>query len=303
VTAIAAASLSDSNVRRATAIGLLAIVCWSATVGLVRSIAEALGPAGGAATFFTVSAVLLTLCRGLPRIHAFHPAYLAGGGLLFVAYEVCLALSLGYAHTRAQSLELGMINYLWPSLTMLLAVWAGQARARPWLWPGAALSFLGIVWVLTGDAGLSPHRFLLNLQDNPLAYGLAFLAAALWALYSVLTRRYGGGQNGVPLFLFAVAATLWVHYALSDEPPLSFSWSSALQVLLLGTLTATGYSCWNHGIQKGNMALMAVASYFTPVLSMLLACVWLGTLPTWAFWQGVLMVTAGSLVGWHATRG
>jgi drug/metabolite transporter (DMT)-like permease len=283
-------------------VGLVAVVCWSATIGLVRSIAEALGPAGGGAMIFTASAVLVTLFRGLPRLGAFHPVYLLAGGLLFVSYEVCLALALGYAHSRAQSLELGMINYLWPSLTMLLAVLAGQARARAWLWPGTALSFLGIAWVLTGETGLSPRLFWLNLQGNPTAYGLAFLAAFLWAAYSVLTRRHGRGQNGVAWFLWGAAATLWIKYAHSDEPPLSFTYSSVLQVLLLGTLTSIGYSCWTHGVQKGNMALLAVASYFTPVLSMLLACAWLGAVPGAAFWQGVAMVTAGSLVAWHATR-
>ncbi|MDI8978044.1 hypothetical protein MJN47_30105, partial [Salmonella enterica subsp. enterica serovar Lubbock] len=37
-------------------------------------------------------------------------------------HEICLALSLGYAATRHQAIEVGMVNYLWPSLTILFAI-------------------------------------------------------------------------------------------------------------------------------------------------------------------------------------
>jgi drug/metabolite transporter (DMT)-like permease len=47
---------------------------------------------------------------------------------------------------------------------------------------------------------------------------------------------------------------------------------------------------------------MAAASYFTPVFSALLASAWLQVQPGWGFWQGVVLVTAGSLVCWGATR-
>ena len=81
-----------------------------------------------------------------------------------------------------------------------------------------------------------------------------------------------------------------------------WSWSVALQVLVVGALTALGYSCWEHGIQHGQLAVLAAASYFTPVFSALLASLWLQITPGWPFWQGVLLVTLGSLVCWGATR-
>jgi drug/metabolite transporter (DMT)-like permease len=72
--------------------------------------------------------------------------------------------------------------------------------------------------------------------------------------------------------------------------------------LLVGALTALGYSCWEHGIQHGKLALLAAASYFTPVLSALMASALLQVLPGWSFWQGVALVTLGSLICWWATR-
>lgn len=117
--------------RNATWIGLVAVVLWGASVGLMRSITEALGPVAGGASIFTVSGTLAWLVVGMPSLRRMHPAYLWAGGAVFVAYEICFALSLGLAHDRAQALELGMLNYLWPSLTILLAVVCRQQRGSP----------------------------------------------------------------------------------------------------------------------------------------------------------------------------
>ncbi|MEG0632408.1 MAG: EamA family transporter, partial [Pseudomonas sp.] len=63
-----------------------------------------------------------------------------------------------------------------------------------------------------------------------------------------------------------------------------------------------GYALWNIGILRGNLTLLATASYGAPVLSSAFAALWLGAHLTPQFWQGAVLVTAGSLVCWHATR-
>ena len=72
-----------------------------------------------------------------------------------------------------------------------------------------------------------------------------------------------------------------------------------LELLVAGSAMAAGYALWNIGVLRGNLTLLATASYFTPVLSTLFAALWLSTRLTMAFWQGVLMVTAGSLLCWR----
>lgn len=294
---------TSSTSRSGNAAGILAILLWSATVGLFRSIGEALGPVGGPAIIFTVSGVLVVLFLGVPAMRSINRTYLLGGGLLFVAYEVCLALSIGYAHDRIQAMEVGMINYLWPSLTMLFAVLLRQTGASLMLLaPGIVLAFLGIVAVMKGNEPLSPGRLAENPAANPLAYALAFLAAFLWAAYSVLARRYGNGKSPVGLFLLTTAGLLWLRYFLSEQPPMHFSASALSEAALLGIFTATAYSAWNFGIQRGSIGLLAALSYFTPVLSSCLASAWLAVSPPWTFWLGVALVTLGSLLSWGATR-
>lgn len=289
--------------QRATLTGLCAIVLWSTTVGLIRSISESLGATGGAALIYSASALFLCLARGFPGWRHLPQRYLWLGGALFVSYEICLAVSIGLAHNRPQALELGMINYLWPSLTLVFAIPFNQQRFRWWLWPGLALAVGGIVWVLKGDSDWTPLLLWHNVMDNPVAYGLAFFAAVAWALYNNVTRRYARGQSGVTLFFLVTALALWLKFFITGQPqPMQFSPTVVMEVLFMAASTALAYSAWNTGIQHGNMTLLATASYFTPVFSALLASVWLQLTPSFSFWQGVIMVTFGSLVCWRATR-
>ena len=283
--------------------GLMAVVLWGTVVGLIRSVSERFGPIGGAALIYTVGSAFLVLLLGLPRVRSFPRAYLLSGSLLFVAYEICLSLSLGFAANRGQAIELGIVNYLWPCFTVILAILINGQRASAWVVPGIALSLCGIVWVVGGDGGVSWERLVANVSSNPLSYGLAFSGAIIWAVYCNVTKRYADGKNGVALFFMLTAAVLWIKYGFSAEPALTFAWPAVLELCVTGGAMAAGYALWNVGILNGNLTLLATASYFTPVSSTFFAAIWLSTRLTMTFWQGVAMVTAGSLICWAATRG
>ncbi|EIG9086598.1 TPA: aromatic amino acid DMT transporter YddG [Serratia marcescens] len=288
---------------RATLFGLLAIVLWSSVVGLIRSVSEGLGPIGGAAMIYSVSAVFLLVALGVPKWRSFPRPYLIVGSLLFVSYEICLSLSLGYANTRLQAIEVGMINYLWPCFTVLMALALNGQKAKWWLLPGLLLSLFGIGWIMSGEGGWSPAQMLANVRSNPLSYGLAFSGAVIWALYCNLTKKIAQGSNGVVLFIVLTALALWLKYAFSAESGMHFSLGVTLTLLCAGVAMGAGYAAWNVGILHGNMTLLATVSYFTPVLSAVFAALVLHTSLTANFWQGVAMVTLGSLICWRATRG
>ncbi len=290
---------STSNTQQATLTGGCAILMWSVTVGLFRSVAEIFGEVAGAALIFSIAALFANLFIGAPRLKFSPSLYLWVGGSLFVLYEALLALSIGAAIDSRQAIELGMINYLWPSLTILFAVLVGQQRGNHWLMPAMLLCLLGIFCVMQSDGGWSVSAFWQNIQRNPRGYTMALIAAITWAAYSVFTRRFGAGVNGVPVFLTVTAMVLWLIYAMTGQPSLVFNVYGALQALVMGVLMATAYSCWNHGIQYGNLTVLATLSYFTPVLSALLASLWLGVQPGINLMAGVALVTLGSLLsGW-----
>ncbi|MFC4274708.1 aromatic amino acid DMT transporter YddG [Achromobacter aloeverae] len=287
--------------NHATLIGLSAILLWGAMVGLVRSVTVSLGPALGAAAIYSVGALFLYFAAGWPSLRAFPRRYLYAGSLLFVAYETCLALSLGYAHSGQQAIEVSMVNYLWPSLTVAFAIFFNGQRAGRLVWPGLALALLGVAWAQGSDA-LALASLAAHVGDNPFSYGLALLGAVLWAAYCTVTTRLAAGRNGITFFFALTALAFWVQAAWYDGGVARVDGTALLHVLLAAGAMGGGYAAWNVGILHGNVTVMAAASYFTPLLSAALAAWVLDAPLSFAFWQGALMVCAGSLLCWHATR-
>src|SRR5690606_28978445 len=128
--------------------------------------------------------------------------------------ELCLALSIGYAHTARQAIEVGMVNYLWPTFTLVAAIVFNGQRANALVVPGLLISLAGICCVLGGDAGLDLSGMLANVRDNPLGYGLAFAGALIWAAYCTVTARLARGSNAITLFFMLTALALWLKYLL-----------------------------------------------------------------------------------------
>ena len=290
------------NRNKATLIGLVAIFLWSAIVGLIRSVSDHLGPTGGAAMMYSVASVFLLLSVGWVRLRGFPRRYLAWGSLLFVAYELCLALSIGYAHTSRQAIEVGMVNYLWPTFTIVAAILFNGQRANLLIVPGFALSIIGIAWVLGDARGLDLPGMLANVRDNPLSYGLALAGAVIWAAYCAVTARIGHGKNGVTLFFMLVSAALWIKYLLQGGGAMVFSLEAMVYLLLAAAAMGFGYAAWNVGILHGNVTVLAGASYFIPVFSAALSMLVLRTPLSLAFWQGAAMVCGGAILCWLATR-
>ena len=290
------------STNKATLIGLVAVLLWSAIVGLIRSVSVHLGPTGGAAMMYSVASVFLLLSVGWVRLGEFPRRYLAWGSILFVSYEVCLALSIGYANSARQAIEVGMVNYLWPALTVLAAILFNRQRANWLIVPGCALSILGICWVLGGEQGIDAAGMLANVRDNPLSYGLALGGALIWAAYCTVTARIAGGKNGVTLFFILVSLTLWIKYLLEGGGAMDFSLEAIVYLLLAAGAMGFGYGAWNVGILHGNVTVLAGASYFIPVLSAALSTLVLRAPLPLSFWQGAAMVCAGAVLCWLATR-
>lgn len=288
--------------QKATLIGLIAILLWSAIVGLIRSVSEGLGAVGGAAIIYTLSALLLVLTVGFPKISTFPRGYLILGSLLFVSYEICLSLSLGYARSGSQAIEVGMVNYLWPSLTVLLSVLIARQACSLLIIPGMLVSLIGIGLVLTGDRPLSLAEIANNVAANPLSYGLALSGAFIWALYCVLTPKMARGSNGITLFFMLTALVLWGKYFCAPQPEMTFSLSILVNLGLAAMAMGFGYAAWNVGILHGNVTVLATASYFIPVISALLAAFLLDSSLSPGFWQGAGMISVGSLLCWWSTR-
>jgi len=291
---------------RNTILGLAAILLWSATVALARSIAEQVGPlTAGAAVYLAAGLILcghlavrersFRRLRELPRLHLF------GCGALFLIYTLALFLALGLATDRYQTIEVGLLNYLWPAFTLFFSLPILGKRAGMGLVPATLLALFGIFLVLTPGTSVSWRSFLVNLLSNPVAYGLGVVAAISWALYSNLTRRWGGnrGAGAVPLFTLGTGVAFSAIRLFRPEPG---TWSArvAAEVVLLALGTALAYMFWDLAMRQGDMVLVAACSYLTPFLSTLVSCLYLGVLPGAGVWLGCTLIVVGSFWSWRS---
>lgn len=287
--------------NRATLIGFLAILLWSSLVGTIRIVCENLGAYGGVAIIYSVASLILFFSFGLKQIRDFPIRYLVYGSLLFVSYELCFSLSIGFANNGRQAVEVSMLNYLWPTFTILFAIFFNNQKANLLIIPGAILPIIGIGWVLGGEQGLNPVQMLENIQDNPISYGLAFIGSLIWASYCMVTVKFAAGKNGVTLFLLLTAMVMWLQYWLSAEPALSFnSIHLVLYIFLAAFAIGVGYAAWNYGVFYGNVTILAGASYFIPIISASLSAILLNISLTFSFWQGTGLVCLGALLCWLA---
>lgn len=275
--------------------GLGAILLWSTSVGTMRGITEHLGAIGGAAVLYTLSALLLFALTKRTPLKAFPPAYLLLGTALFVGYQLCFALAVGLARSRAEAIEVGMVNYLWPSLTVVCSALALRQRVGAWMLAGLALAFAGVVIACMPPRGFTLTGFVAHAAGNPLSYGLALGAALTWALYCTVTNRWARGCNGVWLFMALSAAAFWALYLLeAGASSMHWSLAAAGQLLLAGSAVGAAYALWNLAILRGNVATLGLAANATPLLSALFASLWLSTALPISFWAGAALVVVGS---------
>jgi drug/metabolite transporter (DMT)-like permease len=294
------------NIDRNTLLGLLAVLLWSSTVALARSISEQVGPlTAGASVYVTgglVLAVSLSFEKGsFSKLCNLPHTYLFGCGALFLAYTAALFLALGLATGREQAIEVGLVNYLWPALTILLSLVILSKQAHFGLIPGTLLALVGVVLVLTQGSSVSWQSLSANLAGNPVAYALGLVAAISWALYSNLTRRWTtpDSAGGVPLFVMASGLVFWIARLLCPEDS-GWSVRVVVEIAFLGVATALAYLFWDVAMRKGDVVLVVSCSYLTPFLATVAGCIYLWVVPGVKLWLGCFLIIGGSFLSWRS---
>ena len=293
--------MTGPHSTRATAMGFAAVLLWSSSVAFIRSLSEKLGPVSTIVYAYLAAGVVTMvwagiLAGGLSRLSRLPWKYLWGCGALFVAYTTCFCLSVALARDRVQVLEVGLVNYLWPSLTLGLSVPILGYRARWFLLPGMLAATAGMITATSSSGALSLAGFRANVVANGLPYGLALAGAVTWALYSNLARRWGGEGDGAPFFTLASGLVVLPLRVVFPETP---SWDARVVgelVYMAVFVTAFAYVFWDRAMRRGHMVLVAALSYFTPLLSTVVSAVHLGVAPGPRIWGACVLVVAGAAV-------
>jgi drug/metabolite transporter (DMT)-like permease len=246
----------------ATVVGLTAIVMWSLLAALtvatgrvppfqLLAMTFAIGACIGPLTWLWRPSAMRALRQPLA-------VWLVGIGGLF-GYHALYFLALRLAPPA----EAGLLNYLWPLLIVLLSSLLPGERLAPHNIIGAAFGFAGTILLFAGNSGSSPD------PAHMPGFVAAFVAAFVWAGYSVMSRRFAGvPTDAVAGFCLATALLAAIcHFVLETTvwPETAMQW---LAVVALGIgPVGIAFFVWDIGMKRGDIRVLGAVSYATPVLS------------------------------------
>ena len=247
--------------RTATLIGLTAILMWSLLA--VMTVATGKVPAFqlAAMTFAVGAAVAFASFLWRPAAFAAlkqpATAWLVGVGGLF-GYHALYFLALRLAPPA----EAGLLNYLWPLLIVLFSSLLPGERLLTHHVVGALLGLAGTVILLTGNGARFASGHLPGLTA-------AFVAAFVWAGYSVISRRLKSvPTDAVAGFCLATALLAAATHVVVEQtvwPETATQW---LAVVALGVgPVGLAFFAWDIGMKRGDIRVLGAASYATPLLS------------------------------------
>ncbi|MEZ5850943.1 MAG: EamA family transporter [Hyphomicrobiaceae bacterium] len=284
----------------ATVLGFCAILLWAALAALT-TVAGPIPPFQMSAMTFavgTLAGVMWTWLRG-QSLREMRQAPLSAwllGVYGLLGFHVCYFLAL----QKAPAIEASLIIYLWPLLIVLcsslLPVALGGRRLNALHIAGALCGLAGTVLILTSRGGG------VNFGGMSDGYLFAGLAAVIWASYSVGLRLFSAVPGAIVVGscgLTAIGAAV-IHSAV-ETTYVPGSTSAWLAVLALGIgPVGIAFNLWDEGMKRGNLRLLGVASYATPLLSTLLLSGLGLARATAAIWIAAGLVTTGAVL---ASRG
>ena len=247
--------------RSATLIGFTAIAMWSLLAALtvatgrvpafqLAAMTFAIGALVGMATWVWTGGAKAALNQPLA-------AWAVGVSGLF-GYHALYFLALRLAPPA----EAGLINYLWPLLIVLFSAFLPGEGLRWHHIAGALLGLAGTVALFGGGSG----GFVLDYLPG---FTAAFVAAFIWAAYSVLSRRLAAVPTAAVAGFCAVTAALAAIFHLVFEQtvwPETLPQWLAILALGVGPVGAAFYA-WDIGMKRGDIRVVGAASYATPLLS------------------------------------
>lgn len=284
------------SARVATLLGLGAVALW-AVLAALTTLAGAIPPFQLAAITFAIGTLVgliwaLATRQSLSTLRSVPIGQWALGVYGLLAFHVCYFLAL----QKAPALEASLVIYLWPLLIVLFSGLLPKAlggRGLAW-WHigGAVLGFAGSALILieAGTAG--------SASGSLLGYALALAAAFIWSSYSVASRLFAAVPSVAVIgSCGATAIGAAALHALTEAwvwPAGPTAWLAILG-LGLGPVGLAFY-LWDEGMKHGEMRLLGVASYATPLIStFVLAGFGLGT-ATPRLWLAALLITGGALL-------
>jgi drug/metabolite transporter (DMT)-like permease len=278
----------------ATILGAGAILLW-ATLATLTVLTGVIPPLQTTAITFAIGGsvvALAALARGRGRLMRPTRASLALGVYGLFGYH-----TLYFAALRlAPPAEAQLICSLWALFIVLFSGLLPGNRLRGDHVLGALLGLLAaslLVWPKLG-AGTTDARAMIG-------FSLAFGCALVWSSYSVASRLLAAvPSESIAVSCLATSALAFLCSRLFEQwiwPDGMTAWL-ALAGLGLGPVGAA-FLLWDIGMKNGDVSLLGVLSYASPIVSTVLLVALGLAAPTWALAAACGLMVLGAII---ATR-
>lgn len=220
--------------------------------------------------------------------------------LLFLMGVVNIALAMSLLQTAVKLTSAAKAATVFcanPVLVFVISAVSGTEKAN----------LLKVLGLLSGLAGLVLVSGLHTLTiDTGTVYAL--VAAAAFALYTVLGKRVSGKTDPVTINVVFFAAGLLVLLAflaasgrpLSPAPLVASPGAAAAALYLTLGVSGLAYLTFIRAIRRMGAVAASMVFMLKPAVASLLAVVFLGEVLTPPFWAGLVLTSFGS---WLVMRG
>lgn len=258
-------ALHDISVRRATYLGLGALIMWTVEPLLISEVNGL--PIFELLSIIFFSSFLLTAVR-LTRRKSWgsvlkQPAFIWIAGLS----GICLSdFAYIYGTQYAPVAHVDLIDYLWPCLVVAFTSMLPKERFTPQHIIGALLGLLGIYVLVHHE--ISMNGF--NLRYF-IGYLLALFGAILWGGYSAFSRYFKEVPTEMIGMYCGLGALLCLGLHLQFE---TFVMPTATQgsLAIITGLSGAGiaYQLWDYGVKFGDVYLLSTITYVARIAAMAL---------------------------------
>lgn len=285
---------------RGTLAGLFACIIWSTSILAMSVLAPAFQPLRAAGYEMLMAGVFLLVIAGYQGnlrkilLHSLSCNLICG--TLWVLNVTLVWFAVALARNSGELLVVGLLNYLWPAFTLLLAIPILKKHPTWWLIPGLIFVIAGIViGKLSTATAVSISELSGNL--NLAAYGVAILDALAWGFYSNFSRKLSNpaGASAVPFYMIAGGIVLVLASLLIDQPvkAIFIDW---LILTVWALSSGLAYLGWDVGMRKGNIIAISSSSMLIPLFSTIITATMSGFGLSAELVLSATLVVAGSVI-------
>lgn len=279
----------------AMALPLLAVLIWSLNLTVTRYAADYISPVSISFYRWLIAFIVLTpwvaprVWQSRKQIRPYLTQLAVLGACGMVLYQ---GLAYSAAHYTTAT-NMGVINAFIPVFTLLIGIIILKDRPNRFALIGSALSFLGLLYLISQGQ----WQNLLHLAGH---WGDLLMLAAVfcYAFYGVFLKKW---QIDLPLLL---SIYMQIGFALLFHLPFVFALGlDGLNRENLGSVLYAGIFpsilaplVWMLAIQFLGPNRTSIFMNITPILTAIIACVWLGEVWSMAHSIGGVIILLGILL-------